>query len=42
LSALYLFPAFLLGLGIGGYIERYRWLSWAKRKHPDEVDVGLF
>jgi hypothetical protein len=39
-SPLWLIPTLFLGMGIGAYVERWRWLGWAKRKHPDEVDVS--
>jgi hypothetical protein len=38
-SAWFLIPAFLFGVGAGAYIERWRWLGWAYRNHPDEVDT---
>jgi hypothetical protein len=36
---LLLLAVFVTGLGVGGYVERYRWLAWARREHPDEVDT---
>lgn len=32
-------PLFLLGIGIGAYIERFRWLAWARREVPEKVDT---
>lgn len=40
MGALWLLATFLSGIGIGAYIERYRWLSWAKRNHPEEIDTS--
>lgn len=40
MSPLWLIPTALFFTGIGAYIERYRWLEWAKRTHPDEADTS--
>jgi hypothetical protein len=37
MSGWWVVPALLFGVGIGAYIERYRWLTWARREHPDEA-----
>jgi hypothetical protein len=34
----WLIPAVLFGMGVGGYIERYRWVMWAWRNHPEQAD----
>lgn len=39
-SAWVAIAAFLLGVGLGAYVERFRWLAWARREHPEEVDTS--
>ena len=36
----FLLLTLFVGAAIGALVERHRWLSWAKRNHPDEVDVS--
>jgi hypothetical protein len=38
-TVLWLIPAVLLGAGVGGYTERYRWVSWARRNHPEQAEA---
>ncbi len=28
-----------VGLAVGALVERWRWIRWAERNHPDEVDT---
>jgi hypothetical protein len=38
-SGWWLIPVLFFGVSIGAAVERYRWMSWARREHPEEVDT---
>lgn len=39
MSYLFASALFMSGVGVGAYIERGRWLAWAKREVPEKVDT---